>query len=336
MSAFMEECRSVMRTRHLAYRTEKSYLHWIKRFILFNQKEHPSKMGDAEVVRFLSYIASDRQCSPSTQTQALCALAFMYKHVIAKPLGKLQGIAFAKKRIRPPEILSQEEVNNILSELKGVDKLIVQLLYGSGLRLHEALSLRIKDIDFTNACITVRMAKGSKDRVVTLAASIVTSLRQQIDAALDIHKNDVSNGLGFAPAPYALRRKLGTTLQSPGWQYIFPSTRLCGIPDTGELVRYHRYPDNIRRSLSKACKRCNIVRRVTCHTFRHTFGRRLRAAGVSFEDRQDLLGHRSGRITTHYSAAELSRLLEAANSVCREGGGSSNSEIVVLRRISTS
>ena len=216
MSAFMDECRSDMRAHHLAYGTEKCYLHWIKRFILFNQKEHPSKLGDAEVVRFLSYIAAERRCSPSTQSQALCALVFLYKQVIGNPLGDLQGITFARKKIRTPEILSQEEVAKILGEMKGIDKLIVQLLYGSGLRLHEALSLRIKDIDFNNACISIRMAKGGKDRVVTLPTSIIAPLQLQIEVALYIHQKDVKNGLGFAPAPYALRRKLGTTLQTAG------------------------------------------------------------------------------------------------------------------------
>ena len=300
MSAFMDECRSAMRTHHLAYRTEKSYLHWIKRFILFNQKQHPSQMGDAEVVRFLSYIATERRCSPSTQSQALCALAFLYKQVIGKPLGDLQGITFAKKKVRMPEILSQEEVGKILGEMQGVDKLIVQLLYGSGLRLHEALSLRIKDIDFSNACITVRMAKGGKDRVVTLAASIVSPLKQQIEVARDVHQNDVANGLGFAPVPYALRRKLGTILQTAGWQFVFPSSRLSAIPDTGELVRYHRYPDNIRRSLNKACKRCDMTRRVTCHTFRHSFATHLLQSGADIRTVQEQLGHADVKTTEIY------------------------------------
>ena len=301
MSAFMDKCRSAMRTHHLAYGTEKCYLHWIKRFILFNQKEHPSELGDAEVVRFLSYIATERRCSPSTQSQALCALVFLYKQVIGNPLGDLQGITFAKKKIRTPEILSQEEVAKILGEMKGIDKLIVQLLYGSGLRLHEALSLRIKDIDFNNACISIRMAKGGKDRVVTLPTSIIAPLQLQIKVALDIHQKDVKNSLGFAPAPYALRRKLGTTLQTAGWQFIFPSTRLCAIPDTGELVRYHQYPDNIRRSLTKACKRCGMTRRVTCHTFRHSFATHLLQSGADIRTVQEQLGHADVKTTEIYT-----------------------------------
>lgn len=301
MSAFMDECRSMMRTRHLAYRTEKCYLHWIKRFILFCDKQHPMTLGDADVVRFLSYIANERRCSPSTQSQALCALVFLYKHVVRKPLGELNDIAFAKKKTRTPEVLSQDEVAAILGVMKGVDKLVVQLLYGSGLRLNEALSLRIKDIDFQNRCILVRMAKGNKDRVVTLPSSIIGPLQRQMDAALKIHEIDVSNGLGFAPTPYALRRKLGTSLQKFTWQFIFPSSSLCAIPDTGELVRYHRYPDNIRRSVQKACQACQIRRRVTCHVFRHSFATHLLQSGADIRTVQEQLGHADVKTTEIYT-----------------------------------
>lgn len=301
MSAFMDECRSAMRARHLAYRTEKCYLHWVRRFILFNHKQHPAQLGNEDVVRFLSHIATDRRCSPSTQSQALSALVFLYKYVVASPLGDLQGITFAKKKVRTPEILSQDEVSKILSHMTGVDKLIVQLLYGSGLRLHEALSLRVKDIDFNNACITIRMAKGNKDRVVTLPASIAQLLKQQIATALNIHKSDVENGLGFAPAPYALRRKLGSTLQSQAWQFIFPSIHFSAIPDTGELVRYHRFPDNVRRSVNKACKLCGISRRVTCHIFRHSFATHLLQSGADIRTVQEQLGHSDVKTTEIYT-----------------------------------
>jgi len=147
----MDECRSAIRSRHLAYRTEKSYLYWIRRFILFHQKQHPNQLGEEDVIQFLNHIASVRRCSPSTQSQAMCALVFLYRYIVSRPLGELQGIALAKKKVRIPEVLSREEVALIINALKGVDKLIVQMLYGSGLRVNEALSLRIKDIDFSNA-----------------------------------------------------------------------------------------------------------------------------------------------------------------------------------------
>lgn len=301
MSAFMDKCRETMRSHHLAYRTEKSYVHWVKRYILFNEKRHPAELGDADVVRFLSHIASARKCSPSTQSQALSALIFLYKHVVQSPLGDLQGISFPKKKIHIPVILSSGEVSQILGAMKGLDKLTVQLLYGSGLRINEALSLRIKDIDLNNCCLTIRMAKGNKDRVVTLANSVLPALEAQLNTALSLHAKDISRGLGCAPAPYALRRKLGTSLNSPSWQYVFPSTRICEIPDTGELVRFHRHPDNVRRSISSACKRCGIHKRVTCHTFRHSFATHLLQSGADIRTVQDQLGHADVKTTELYT-----------------------------------
>jgi len=301
MSVFMEECSSAMRGRHLAYRTEKSYLHWIKRFIVFHSKQHPNKLVEKDVIQFLNYIAVGRCCSPATQSQALCALVFLYRHVLHRPLGELNGITFAKKKIRVPVVLSQEEVMKIIGKIHGVDKLVVQLLYGSGLRVSEALALRIQDIDFNNTCMTIRMAKGNKDRVVTMALATIPQLKKQIKIALNQHQKDLENGWGSAPAPYALRRKLGTSLNAPGWQYVFPSSRLCAIPDTGEVVRFHRYPDNVRKSISRACKLGGVSKRVTCHTFRHSFATHLLQGGADIRTVQDQLGHVDVKTTEVYT-----------------------------------
>jgi len=301
MSAFMDDCRSKMRARHLAYRTEKSYLHWIKRYILFHGKQHPSLLAEQEVIHFLNHIADVRRCSPSTQSQALCALVFLYKQVIDRPLGDLKGISHAKRKSRVPEVLSQDEVVSIINELHGVDKLIVQLMYGSGLRVSEALGLRVKDIDFNNACITVRMAKGNKDRVVTMAMSIVPVLKQQINTALRLHEHDIASGLGFPPAPYALRRKLGTALRASSWQFIFPSSVISKIPDTGEVVRFHRHPGNVRKAISAASKRAGITRRVTSHTFRHSFATHLLQGGADIRTVQEQLGHSDVKMTEIYT-----------------------------------
>jgi len=306
VSVFMEECRSAMRGRHLAYRTEQSYLHWIKRFIVFHSKQHPNKLSEQAVIQFLNYISVNRRCSPATQSQALCALlcalVFLYRHVLHRPLGELNGISFAKKKMRVPVVLSQEEVAKIIGKIHGVDKLIVQLLYGSGLRVSEALALRIQDIDFNNTCITIRMAKGNKDRVVTMALTTIPQLKQQINLALNQHQKDLKNGWGSAPAPYALRRKLGTSLSAPGWKYVFPSSRLCAIPDTGEVVRYHRYPDNVRKSISRACKLSGVSIRVTCHTFRHSFATHLLQGGADIRTVQAQLGQvdvKTTEVNTH-------------------------------------
>lgn len=301
MSAFMEECRTAMRARHLAYKTEKSYSNWIRRYIFFHNKKHPQEMAESEVVEFLNYLAMERQCSPSTQSQALSALVFLYKQVLIRPLGDLHGITHAKGKTRLPVVLSPAEVQAILERLQGVDRLITELMYGSGLRVSEAVSLRIKDVDLYNHCLTIRMAKGAKDRVVTLASSIESSLVNQIQCARAIHTQDVRQGFGYAPAPYALRRKLGMSLRSAEWQFIFPSANLCSIPDTGDTVRFHRHPDNVSKSIKKASRLCNIPKRVTTHVFRHSFATHLLGSGADIRTVQDQLGHADVKTTEIYT-----------------------------------
>lgn len=301
MSAFMDDCRAAMRSRHLAYRTEKSYLHWIKRFIHFHNKQHPSLLHDAEVTQFLNYIALRLKCSPSTQSQALSALVFLYRYVVFQPLGRLNGISFAKKQQRIPVVLSKEEMSEVLVHAHGVDGLIASLMYGSGLRVSEAVSLRIKDIDFPNQCITIRMSKGAKDRVVTLAKALQPALQEQIQYAKQLHNADLKKGLGFTPTPYALRKKLGTSLSAAGWQFIFPSSRLSAIPDTGELVRFHRHPDNVRKVIASACKKAGITKRVTTHTMRHSFATHLLQGGADIRTVQEQLGHTDVKTTEIYT-----------------------------------
>ena len=301
MSAFMEDCRAAMRSRHLAYRTEKSYLNWSKRFILFHDKKHPNSLFETDVIEFLNYISNQRRCSPNTQSQALSALVFLYRHVLCRPLGDLNGISFAKKKQHIPVVLSQKELSEILYHLNGVDHLIISLMYGSGLRVSEAVSLRIKDINFSNQCLCIRMSKGAKDRIVTLAGSLRGPLQTQITVAAQQHHCDVKGGFGYAPAPYALRNKLGTALRTSAWQFVFPSTRLSAIPDTGELVRFHRHPDNIRRALTQATKRCGITKRVTTHTLRHSFATHLLQSGADIRTVQEQLGHSDVKTTEIYT-----------------------------------
>lgn len=301
MSAFMEECKTAMRVRHLAYKTEKSYLNWIRRYIFFHNKMHPEAMAEAEVVKFLNYLATDRQCSPSTQSQALSALVFLYRQVLLKPLGELNGITYSKSKTRLPVVLSPAEVHTIINNLKGVDRLITELMYGSGLRVSEAVSLRIKDVDLYNHCLTIRMSKGAKDRVVTLASSVEESLRNQMQYAKAIHAQDVQQGYGFAPTPYALRKKLGNALKSPEWQFIFPSINLSKIPDTQDTVRFHRHPDNVRKSIKRACTTANISKRVTTHVFRHSFATHLLQSGADIRTVQDQLGHADVKTTEIYT-----------------------------------
>lgn len=301
MSAFLEECRHRLRSRNLAYQTEKSYVHWIKRYILFHHKTHPSEMGSTEVESFLSWLAAERRCSSATQNQALCALVFLYKHVLEQELQPMESIQFAKKRVRIPVILDIQEVSQVIGTLKQPHQLIVSLLYGSGLRVSEALSLRIQDIDFGTRCLNIRFGKGRKDRVVTLSSTLERCLRLQIDHALQLHKQDLAAGYGSAPLPPALHRKLGDSVKRPGWQFVFPSTVLCPIPDTGEIVRYHQHPDTVRKAISTACKTQKIMKRVTCHTFRHSFATHLLQSGADIRTVQDQLGHADVKTTEIYT-----------------------------------
>lgn len=301
MSAFMDECKTAMRARHLAYKTEKSYLHWIRRYILFHSKKHPQEMAEAEVVRFLNFLSMEKRCSPSTQSQALSALVFLHRYVLLKSLGDLNGITHSKRKQRLPVVLSPDEVYAVLRNMHGIDRLITELMYGSGLRVTEAISLRIKDVDFHNHCLTIRMSKGAKDRTVTLASSIEPSLIEQIQRARDTHTNDIRLGHGYTPTPYALRRKLGVALRAPEWQFIFPSSTLCSIPDTGDTVRFHRHADNVNKSIKKASQRAKIPKRVTTHVFRHSFATHLLQSGADIRTVQDQLGHADVKTTEMYT-----------------------------------
>ncbi len=301
MSEFLDHCRDKMRVHHLAYQTEKTYIHWIKRFIVFHNKSHPNTMTEPEVEAFLSHLASQRRCSPSTQSQALCALVFLYKHVIERPLTQMGGIQFAKRRTTVPVVLSIGEVAQILKQMSGVDRTLAMVLYGSGLRATEALSLRVQDIDFDNQCLHIRFGKRRKDRVVTLASTLVEPLRTQLNSTLALHQTDLTRGLGSAPVPLSLRRKLGDSLKRPGWQYAFPSSNLCPMPETGEIVRFHRHPDALRKAIARATKAAYVQKRVTCHTFRHSFATHLLQSGADIRTVQDQLGHADVKTTEIYT-----------------------------------
>lgn len=301
MSPFLSLCRDRMRVRQLAYQTEKSYLQWIKRFILFHDKRHPDALDGSDVAQFLTWLAAHRRVSPSTQSQALCALVFLYKSVLERPLPPLPGIQYARPRQTIPTVLTADEIARLLPHIRGVDGVIVRLLYGSGLRVNEALGLRVQDIDFDNRCLRVRFGKGRKDRVTTLPAALVASLQQQIQRVERLHQKDLSRGLGSAPVPVALRRKLGTAVTRIGWQFVFPSSQLSAIPDTGELVRFHRHPDCIRKVLRRACVSAGIRKRVKCHTLRHSFATHLLQRGADIRTVQEQLGHADVKTTEVYT-----------------------------------
>ena len=229
MSIFLNQIRDVIRTKRYSRRTEKSYLYWVKSFIIFNDKKHPNDMGSFEIDRFLTHLAVNRGVTAATQNQALCAIIFMYKHIIRREIKGL-SFSYAKTSRNIPCVLSPLEVAAIISQLKKPYKLIVSILYGAGLRLNEALRLRTKDIDFDNHTIFVFRGKGNKDRVTLLPQEIERDLIQQISKAKELHNSDLSRGYGLASVPPSLIRKYKSVMKDFSWQFIFPSTTKCRTP----------------------------------------------------------------------------------------------------------
>ncbi len=295
----------VMRERarllHLSYVTEKSYVHWVKKFIQFHQGKHPRQMGASEITEFLSYLATYRNVSASTQNQALNALVFLYKKGLEKEPGEFQGLIRAKETKFLPVVLSISEIKKILGALNGIQWLIAYLLYGTGMRLAEALELRIKDLDFDNNLVIVRQGKGNKDRSIPLPLFLKLHLQEQVLRSKKIHEVDLKNGYGRISLPNALDRKSPSAGKEFKWQYLFPSKNLSKDPRTGKISRWHLYPSILQKSLSRAVNEAGINKKVTCHTFRHSFATHLLESGSDIRTVQVLLGHSSVKTTMIYT-----------------------------------
>jgi len=279
-SPFLEEVRQLMRVQHYAIRTEQSYIDWIKRFILFHGKRHPSEMGEAEVAAFLTHLTVNRNVAPATQGQALNALVFLYRKVLNRPLEELHGIVRSKKKPRIPVVLTQREISTVLSKLEGVHWLAGCLLYGSGLRLMECIRLRVKDIDFDRLSITVRHGKGGKDRVVTLARELIVPLQRHLESVKMTHERDLAKGFGSVYIPYALGRKYSNAATSWGWQYVFLATRRSIDPRSNVVRRHHMDETTVQRAVKIAVRSAGIHRPASCHTLRHSFATHLLERGV--------------------------------------------------------
>lgn len=238
MSLFIDSIRAELRTRRYSLQTEKVYLSWIRAFIRFHQKQHPSELYNEHIEQFLSHLAVNRQVSAATQNQALCALVFMYRYIIKRDIVDL-NYSFTKKPKRMPTVLDVNEVNTLLHLMKGKYRLITALLYGSGLRINEALKLRIKDINFTNNTIFVFRGKGGKDRYTLLPHNLHSSLQGQIESAKRVHEIDVKQGYGLTSLPPSLIKKYGNAAKDTSWQYIFTSSTRCEHPYDGYICRHH-------------------------------------------------------------------------------------------------
>ncbi|WP_207060927.1 integron integrase [Motiliproteus sp. SC1-56] len=299
-SALLEEVRRAIRLRGYSLRTEKSYLVWIRRYINFHHQQHPATMGANEVTRFLSWLANERQVAVNTQKTALNALAFLYHQVLSAPLGKLD-FQHAKQHRRLPVVLTRAEIGKLLREMKAPYRLIFSRLYGSGLRITECLRLRVQDVDFDHGALTVRNGKGGKDRTTLLSRSLHDSLRHTIEAALDVQRQDNSRGLGPA-LPDALGRKYPNAFRQPAWMFLFPASGLREHPNTGALCRYHLHDSAPRKALKQAVKRAGVLtKRVSCHTFRHSFATHLLESGRDIRTVQELLGHSDVATTQIYT-----------------------------------
>jgi integron integrase len=297
----LDRVRAALRTRHCSPRTEKAYVGWIRRFILFHDKRHPAAMGAAEVTRFLSALVVQRNVAASTQNQALSALLFLYREVLEQELAWLDDLVRAKTRERIPAVLTRDEVQAVIDGLDGPPRLVALLLYGAGLRLLEALRLRVKDVDFERNQITVRSGKGGKDRVTMLPAAVRRDLAKHLEAVRDQHETDIRAGAGWVELPWALARKYPRAGREWIWQWIFPATRTYLHRESGQRRRHHLHESVLQRAVKEAVRRTGIPKRASCHTFRHSFATHLLEDGADIRTVQELLGHRDVATTMIYT-----------------------------------
>lgn len=293
----LDRVREEMRLRHYSLRTEKTYIEWIKRYIIFNDKRHPSGMGETEITAFLTWLATERKVSASTQNQALAAILFLYKTVLGVELDWMDGIVRARRPVRVPVVLTRDEVRALLSKMKGINKLLAWLLYGTGMRISEALRLRVLDIDFGYRQIVIRAGKGNKDRVTVLPESLVQPVQRQLEYARSLHDNDLSDGFGSVYLPYALERKFPNAHTEWRWQYVFPSGNRFADPVSGVIRRHHLHEKNLQRAKRKAASDARISKRITTHTLRHCFATHLLENGYDIRTVQELLGHKDVKTT---------------------------------------
>jgi integron integrase len=297
----LDQVRTVARLKHFSLRTEQAYVGWIRRFILFHNKRHPAEMAEPEIRSFLANLAVNRKISASTQTVALSALLFLYRDVLKRELPYVDGIERAKTAKRLPVVFSRTEVQSVLAHLNGAYHLIGSLLYGAGLRLNEALRLRVKDIDFAANQITIREGKGDKDRVTMLPQTIRSSLQQHLLKVKVLHDKDAQEGFGRVYLPYALARKYPNADNAFAWQYVFPALKRSSDPRSGEERRHHIAPESMQRAVRTAIKLAQINKPGSCHTFRHSFATHLLEDGYDIRTVQELLGHKDVRTTMIYT-----------------------------------
>ncbi|MCX9158564.1 integron integrase [Niveibacterium sp. 24ML] len=300
----LDQVSLVCRRRHFSANTEQAYRYWVRQFVLFHDKHHPDSLGAKDVEAFLNHLATDRRVAASTQSQALNALVFLYDAVLGLPLGDMTGLKRVQRRQRIPVVLLREEVRAVLNQLDGTRRLMCEVLYGAGLRVHECVTLRVKDVDVAARTLSVRNSKGSKDRTTILSEHVVARLQEHLIRVATLHANDRARGGGLAPMPDALSRKYPTAAASLSWQFVFPSAVLRPWGSSERFVRWHVSDSTVQRAFKVALDRAQIHKHASVHCLRHSFATHLLASGTDVRTIQLLLGHRSLQTTMIYTHVE--------------------------------
>jgi len=309
----MNQVRQVLRYHHYAYRTEETYCNWIIRFLKFyNYKIHPRQMGKNHIEGYLSHLAVQKNVAAATQRQALSAIMFLFQEVLDMPVDEEISPIKAKKYPRPPVVMTQSEVARVLSQMKGTHRLMANLLYGGGLRLMECVRLRVQDLDWEGNKIYVRAAKGGKDRVTLFPGAIREELQNHLARVKQLHEEDLEKGYGEVYLPNALAKKYTNAAKEWGWQYVFPAKEISKDPRGDKLRRHHVLESGLQKAVKIAVRRAEITKRVSCHTFRHSFATHLLENGVNIRVVQELMGHadvKTTEIYTHVMEKDISVIL---------------------------
>ena len=298
----LDQVRHRCRVRHLALKTEQAYVNWVRRFVVFHRMRHPLEMGAKEVSEFLTHLAVEGRVAASTQNQALSALLFLYREVLERDFGWLDDVVRAQKPKRLPVVYTPEEAMGIIGELSGRRWLMAMQLYGGGLRLHECVTQRVKDLDFDRLEVTVRDGKGEKDRVTLLPEALAEPLKQHLLRVQEAHESALAEGYAGVELPYALAQKYPHADREWAWQYVYPADRPSRDPRSGVWRRHHMDESYLQKAVHAAIRKLKIPKHASCHTFRHSFATHLLAGGTDIRTIQELLGHKdvsTTRIYTH-------------------------------------
>ena len=297
----LDQLREALRARHYSRRMEQTYRLWVKRFIYFHHVRHPAEMAEPEINAFLTYLAVKEKVSASTQNQALCALLFLYRHVLDREIGDLGEVIRARNPKRIPVVMSRMEVKGVLGHLQGDKWPMASLMYGAGLRLMECLRLRVQDLDFARNEILVRDGKGEKDRITMLPESLKKPIQEHLRTIKTIHERDLADGWGRVQLPDALDRKYHNASADWRWQWVFPQENRWKNPKTGEEGRHHVDESLVQKAVRDAVVKAGLTKRATCHTFRHSFATHLLEGGYDIRTVQELLGHSDVKTTMIYT-----------------------------------